>query len=40
MQERARHIGGKLKIDSDIDEGTRVELRFKYKPASIAKDKQ
>ena len=40
MQERARHIGGKLKIDSDIDEGTRVELRFKYKPAGIAKDKQ
>ena len=36
MQERARHIGGKLKIDSDYDEGTRVELRFHYKPANVS----
>jgi len=30
MQERAKHLGGKLKIESDPDEGTRVELRFQY----------
>jgi two-component system nitrate/nitrite sensor histidine kinase NarX len=28
MKERARHIGGELKIETDPDEGTRVELRF------------
>ncbi|MGB5455104.1 MAG: ATP-binding protein, partial [Gammaproteobacteria bacterium] len=32
MKERAKYLGGKLKIDSEPDEGTRVELRFKYKP--------
>ena len=32
MQERARHLGGSLKIDSNPDEGTRVELNFNYKP--------
>ena len=32
MKERARYLGGKLKIDSEPDEGTRVELRFKYMP--------
>jgi two-component system nitrate/nitrite sensor histidine kinase NarX len=32
MKERAKYLGGKLKIDSDPDEGTRVELRFKYSP--------
>jgi two-component system nitrate/nitrite sensor histidine kinase NarX len=32
MKERARYLGGKLKIDSEPDEGTRVELRFKYVP--------
>ena len=31
MKERARHLGGKLKIESEIDEGTRVELKFRYK---------
>ena len=31
MRERARHLGGKLKIESEPDEGTRVELRFQYK---------
>ncbi|MBL4710933.1 MAG: hypothetical protein JKX75_00250 [Gammaproteobacteria bacterium] len=30
MKERARHLGGKLKIESEIDEGTRVELTFRY----------
>ncbi len=28
MKERARHLGGELKIESEIDEGTRVELKF------------
>jgi two-component system, NarL family, nitrate/nitrite sensor histidine kinase NarX len=32
MKERARYLGGKLKIDSEPDEGTRIELRFKYLP--------
>ena len=32
MRERARYLGGKLNINSDPDEGTRVELRFKYLP--------
>ena len=31
MKERARHLGGELKIESEPDEGTRVELRFQYK---------
>ena len=30
MKERAKYLGGKLKIDSEPDEGTRVELRFNY----------
>ena len=32
MKERAKYLGGKLKIDSEPDEGTRVELRFNYLP--------
>jgi two-component system nitrate/nitrite sensor histidine kinase NarX len=32
MKERAKYLGGKLKIDSEPEEGTRVELRFKYVP--------
>lgn len=32
MNERARYLGGRLKIDSEPDEGTRIELRFKYIP--------
>ena len=31
MQERARHIGGELRIESEPDEGTRVELSFTSK---------
>ena len=30
MKERARHLGGELKIESEPDEGTRVELNFRY----------
>lgn len=31
MRERAKHLGGDLKIESEPDEGTRVELNFQYK---------
>ena len=34
MRERARHLGGKLKIESEPDEGTRVELKFQYQDTS------
>ncbi|MBE9560865.1 MAG: hypothetical protein IMF15_08745 [Proteobacteria bacterium] len=34
MKERARHLGGELKIESEPDEGTRVELCFRYKDTS------
>ena len=30
MQERATHLGGKLRIESEPDEGTRIELTFTY----------
>ncbi len=30
MQERARHLGGELKIESELEEGTRIELRFHH----------
>jgi two-component system nitrate/nitrite sensor histidine kinase NarX len=31
MKERARHLGGDLKIESEPEEGTRVELSFSHK---------
>ena len=31
MKERAKHLGGEIKIESDPDEGTRVELKFQCK---------
>lgn len=34
MQERARHLGGDLKIESEPEEGTRVELKFQYQRES------
>jgi two-component system nitrate/nitrite sensor histidine kinase NarX len=34
MQERAAHIGGTLRIESDPEEGTRIELQFKYSSES------
>lgn len=30
MRERAAHLGGKLRIESEPDEGTRIELTFTY----------
>jgi len=35
MKERAAHLSGELKIESEIDEGTRVELKFNLKQSSI-----
>ena len=35
MKERAKHLGGELRIESEPDEGTRVELRFRYKDTSV-----
>ncbi len=35
MQERAAHIGGTLRIESDPEEGTRIELHFKYSSESL-----
>jgi two-component system nitrate/nitrite sensor histidine kinase NarX len=35
MQERAKHLGGELKIESEPDEGTRVELKFRYKEEKV-----
>ncbi|HHJ35696.1 MAG TPA: hypothetical protein ENJ87_08010 [Gammaproteobacteria bacterium] len=35
MKERARHLGGVLKIESEPDEGTRIELNFQYNPHSV-----
>ncbi len=34
MKERAKHIDGELKIESEPDEGTRVELKFHYRDMS------
>ena len=30
MSERANYLGGELRVESDIDEGTRIELNFTY----------
>ena len=38
MKERAKYLGGNLKIDSEPDEGTRVELRFNYVPGQNNND--
>jgi nitrate/nitrite-specific signal transduction histidine kinase len=30
MEERARHLNGSLKIESEPGEGTRIEVNFHY----------
>ncbi|MDH5484617.1 MAG: histidine kinase [Gammaproteobacteria bacterium] len=35
MKERAAHLGGELRIESEPDEGTRIELNFKYNAEAI-----
>ncbi|HQU15649.1 MAG: ATP-binding protein [Gammaproteobacteria bacterium] len=32
MQERAAHVGGELRIESETGEGTRIELTFHFEP--------
>ncbi len=41
MKERAKHLAGDLKIESEPDEGTRIELNFQHKDASkhVKRDK-
>ncbi|RMG49726.1 MAG: hypothetical protein D6717_14595, partial [Gammaproteobacteria bacterium] len=38
MEERARVLGGRLRIESEPGEGTRVELKFHYDPEAQALD--
>jgi len=41
MQERARYLGGELRIESEPGEGTRVQLSFRHPDASpVAKEPQ
>jgi two-component system nitrate/nitrite sensor histidine kinase NarX len=35
MKERAAHLGGELRIESEPDEGTRIEVNFKYNAEAI-----
>jgi len=35
MQERARHLGGRLRIESELEEGTRIELKFHYQREQV-----
>jgi two-component system nitrate/nitrite sensor histidine kinase NarX len=35
MRERAGHIGGELRIESEPGEGTRIELSFRYSPDPV-----
>ncbi len=37
LQERATRIGGKLRIESETGEGTRIMLRFRYPPLPVEK---
>ena len=30
MKERAKHLGGELDLESDPEEGTRIEVNFHY----------
>ncbi|MCK5334869.1 MAG: hypothetical protein KAQ67_01840, partial [Gammaproteobacteria bacterium] len=30
MKERAKHLGGELDLESDPEEGTRIEINFHY----------
>jgi two-component system nitrate/nitrite sensor histidine kinase NarX len=40
MQERARYLGGKLRIESEPGEGTRVQLNFNNKASEEPKEQQ
>ncbi len=40
MEERARRLGGNLRIESEVGEGTRVELTYQPKPAKRILEKR
>ncbi len=40
MEERARRLGGNLRIESEVGEGTRVELSYQSKPADRESDRR
>ena len=40
MEERARRLGGNLRIESEVGEGTRVELTYQPEPASRVVEKR
>jgi len=40
MQERARYLGGDLHIESEPDEGTRVQLTFRYPNPNESQERQ
>ncbi|MCG6967247.1 MAG: histidine kinase [Chromatiaceae bacterium] len=40
MEERARRLGGNLRIESEVGEGTRVELNYQPKPGNRRLDKR
>jgi two-component system nitrate/nitrite sensor histidine kinase NarX len=40
MEERARRLGGNLRIESEVGEGTRVELTYQPKPGDPGFDKR
>ena len=39
-QERARRLGGNLRIESEVGEGTRVELTYQPKPVDRVMEKR
>lgn len=40
MEERARRLGGNLRVESEVGEGTRVELNYQPKPGDRGFDKR
>lgn len=40
MEERARRLGGQLRIESEVGEGTRVELTYKPAQRMLGSDKK
>ncbi len=40
MEERARRLGGNLRIESEVGEGTRVELSYRSRPQAVTNDRR
>ena len=40
MEERARRLGGNLRVESEVGEGTRVEQNYQPKPGDRGFDKR